>query len=74
MSKRRVGRDPTPRYGSVEFATKHLYLSGGNRKFRVQYDRIVDFEPFSDGFEIIGNPQTARPQAFRTGDGWLRTT
>ena len=50
---------------------KHLYFSGEKKKFRVRYDRIVDFEPFSDGFEIMRDLQTAKPQAFRTGDGWF---
>ena len=39
------------------------------REFRVRYDRIVDFEPFSDGFGIMRDAQTATPQSFRTGDG-----
>ena len=41
------------------------------REFRVRYDRIVDFEPFSDGFGIMRDAQTAKPQSFRTGDGWF---
>ena len=53
------------------FTTKHTYFSGAKRKFRVRYDRIVDFEPFSDGFEIMRDGQTAKPQSFRTGDGWF---
>ena len=57
--------------GLLGFTTKHLYFSGGKKKFRVRYDRIVDFEPFSDGFEIMRDAQTAKPQAFRTGDGWF---
>ena len=41
------------------------------RKFRVRYDRIVSFEPFSDRSGIMGDAQTAKPQTFRTGDGWF---
>ena len=41
------------------------------KKFRVRYDRIVDFEPYDDGFGIMKDNQTAKPQAFRTGDGWF---
>ena len=55
--------------GLLGFTTKHLYFSGGKKKFRVRYDRIVDFEPFSDGFEIMRDAQTAKPQSFKTGDG-----
>ena len=57
--------------GLLGFTTKHLYFSGGKKKFRVRYDKIVDFEPFSDGFGIMRDAQTAKPQSFRTGDGWF---
>ena len=57
--------------GLLGFSTKHLYFSGGRKRFRVRYDRIVDFEPFSDGFGIMREAQTAKPQSFRTGDGWF---
>ena len=57
--------------GLLGFTTKHLYFSGSKKKFRVRYDKIVDFEPFSDGFGIMKDAQTAKPQAFKTGDGWF---
>ena len=50
--------------------TKHIY-SSGPKKFRVRYDKIVDFEPYDDGFGIMKDNQTAKPQVFRTGDGWF---
>ena len=53
------------------FTTKHIYSSSPRRKFRIRYDRIVDFEPFSDGLGIMRNAQTAKTQSFRTGDGWF---
>ena len=56
--------------GLLGFTTKHIYFSGRRRKFRVRYDRIVPFDPYDDGFGIVQDAQTARPQAFRTGDGW----
>ena len=31
----------------------------------------MDFEPFSDGFRIMRDAQTAKPQSFRTGDEWF---
>ena len=37
----------------------------------MKYDKIVDFEPYSDGFGIMREAQTAKPQFFRTGDGWF---
>ena len=57
--------------GLLGFTTKHLYFSGERKKFRVRYDRIVDFEPFSDCFGIMRDAQTAKPQSFRTGDCWF---
>ena len=57
--------------GLLGFTTKHIYFSGPKKKFRVRYDRIVDFEPFDDGFGLMRDAQTAKPQSFRTGDGWF---
>ena len=57
--------------GLLGFTTKHLYFSGSKKKFRVRYDRIVDFEAFNDGFGLMREAQTAKPQSFRTGDGWF---
>ena len=31
---------------------------------------IVAFEPYEDGFGIMRDAQTSKPQAFRTRDGW----
>ena len=57
--------------GLLGLTTKHLYFAGSRERFRVRYDRIVSLEPFADGFGIMRDAQTARPQAFRTGDGWF---
>ena len=56
--------------GLLGFTTKHIYFSGPKKKFRVRYDRIVGFDPFSDGFGIMRDAQTAKSQSFRTGEGW----
>ena len=50
--------------------TKHLYFAGARKKFRVRYDKIMSFEPYSDSLGIMRDAQTAKPQTFRTGDGW----
>ena len=74
------GQSPTdpPPEGRVEatgndipMTTKHIYFAGNRKKFRVRYDRIVSFDPYDNGFGIMRDAQTARPQAFRTGDGWF---
>ncbi len=48
--------------GLLRFTTKQIYFSGAKKKFRVRYDRIVDFEPFADGFGLMRDAQTAKPQ------------
>ena len=57
--------------GLLGFTTKHIYFSGPKKKFRVRYDRTVDFQPYDDGFGIMREAQTAKPPSFRTGDGWF---
>ena len=57
--------------GLLGFTTKHIYFSGPKKKFRLRYDKIVDFDPYDDGFGIMKDNQTAKPQAFKTGDGWF---
>ena len=57
--------------GLLGFTTKHLYFSGPKKKFRVRYDKIVSFELYSDGLDIMRDTQTAKPQSFVTGDGWF---
>ena len=57
--------------GLLGLTTKHIYFTGSRKKFRVRYDRIVSFDPYEDGFGIMRDAQTAKPQTFRTGDGWF---
>ena len=41
------------------------------QKYRgYKHDAIVVFNPYEDGSGIMWDAQTAKPQAFRTGDGW----
>ncbi len=56
--------------GMLGLTTKLIYFAGSRKRFRVRYDKIVAFEPFSDGFGIMRDAQTAKPRTFRTGDGW----
>ena len=37
----------------------------------MSYDRTVDFEPCSHDFGIMRDAQNAKPQSFKTGDGWF---
>ena len=57
--------------GLLGVTTKHLYFHGSRKRFRIRYDRIVSFEPYSDGIGVMRDAQTAKPQNFVTGDGWF---
>ena len=57
--------------GMLGLTTKHIYFADSRKRFRVRYDRIVAFDPYDDGFGIMRDAQTAKPQTFRTGDGWF---
>ena len=57
--------------GILGLTTKRVYFAGSRKKFRVRYNRIVSFDPYDDGFGIMRDAQTAKPQNFRTGDGWF---
>ena len=57
--------------GMLGLATKHVHFAGSKKRSRVRYDRIVASGPYEDGSGIMRDAQTAKPQAFRTGDGWF---
>ena len=57
--------------GLLGITSKHIYFHGSRKRFRIRYDRIVSFDPYDDGIGIMRDAQTAKPQTFRTGDGWF---
>jgi hypothetical protein len=57
--------------GVLGVTTKHLYFTGQSKGFRIRYDRIVTFTPYSDGIGVQRDAATAKPQTFLTGDGWF---
>jgi hypothetical protein len=57
--------------GTLGITQKHIYFAGDNKAFRVPFQKIVAFTPFSDGVGIQRDATTARPQIFVTGDGWF---
>lgn len=57
--------------GLLGVTDKHVYFSGGAKSFRIKHDKIVSFEPFSDGIGLQRDAATAKPQSFVTGDGWF---
>ena len=67
----RLGGDSPRRHRDAGPHDQAHLLRRKTEEFRVRYDKIVAFEPFSDGFGIMRDAQTAKPQTFRTGDGWF---
>jgi hypothetical protein len=57
--------------GLLGVTNKHIYFAGPVKRFRIAYNKIVTFEPFSDGIGVQRDAQTAKPQSFQTGDGWF---
>ena len=57
--------------GLMGITSKHIYFHGQRKRFRIRYDRIVSFDPYRDGIGVMRDAQTAKPQSFRTGDGWF---
>jgi len=57
--------------GLMGITNKHIYFAGSVKRFRIAYNKIVAFEPFSDGIGVQRDAQTAKPQSFMTGDGWF---
>ena len=67
---RRLPRPQHPGCPRPILPAQHIYFAG-RRKSSGPVHKIVAFEPFSDGFGIMRDAQTAKPQTFRTGDGWF---
>jgi hypothetical protein len=57
--------------GWVVVTNKNIYFAGSRKSVRLPYEKIVTFEPFSDGIGVMRDNATAKPQIFVTGDGWF---
>lgn len=57
--------------GLLGVTNKHIYFYGAKKTFRIWYDKVVSFAPYSDGIGIQRDAATAKPQSFVTGDGWF---
>ena len=57
--------------GALCITTKHVYFAGASHRFRVRHDRVVSYTPLEDGFSLTRDRANARPEMFRTGDGWF---
>jgi hypothetical protein len=57
--------------GLLGVTNKHIYFAGARKIFRIRYDKIVSFIPYSDGIGIQEDKTAAKPKSFITGDGWF---
>ncbi len=57
--------------GILAVTTKHLYFHGSSKIFRIRWNKIVSFMPYSDGIGVQKDAARAKPQFFITGDGWF---
>jgi hypothetical protein len=57
--------------GVVAVTTKQIYFSGARKGFRIPYNKIVSFEPYTDGMGVMRDALSAKPQIFVTHDGWF---
>lgn len=57
--------------GVLAVTTKYIYFHGSKKSFRISYNKIVTFIPYSDGVGIQRDSVKAKPQYFITNDGWF---
>jgi hypothetical protein len=57
--------------GILGITDKHLYFLGSRNSFRIPYKKIVSFIPYDDGIAVHRDAANAKPQIFKTGDGWF---
>lgn len=57
--------------GELILTDRNLYFVGYGKTTRIPYSKIVSFTPFSDGFGLMRDAATAKPQFFLTKDGWF---
>lgn len=57
--------------GILCITDKHIYFGGKLKSFRISYDKIVSFTPYSDGIGIQRDSANAKPEYFITDDGWF---
>ena len=57
--------------GFLALTNKHLYFSSGVKNFRINYNKIITVNPYSDGVGVQKDGVTAKPQIFSNIDGWF---
>lgn len=57
--------------GMMVVTNKHIYFHGPIKSFRIPFQKIVSFEPYSNGIGITKDAANAKTQTFINGDGWF---
>lgn len=57
--------------GLLGVTSHNLYFAGPVKSLRIPYPKIVSFAPYEDGIGICRDGASAKPQTFKTGDGWF---
>ena len=57
--------------GILAVTDKYIYFGGNVKGFKIAYDKIISFTPYTDGIGVQRDASTARPQSFITEDGWF---
>ena len=58
--------------GALALTTQHIYFAGESKSFRVPFDAIVTFNPYSNGLGITQDSENANRQYFLTDeDSWF---
>lgn len=57
--------------GLLVVTNKHLYFHGPLKSLRIGLQKIVSFEPYSNGIGITKDVANAKTQIFINGDGWF---
>jgi hypothetical protein len=57
--------------GPLVVTNKNLTFVGPTKAIRIPYGKVVAFEPYSDGIGIQRDAASAKPEIFKTGDGWF---
>lgn len=50
--------------GILLITNMHIYFSGSECSFRIPFEKIVSFTPYSDGLGVQRDAKTAKPQSF----------
>lgn len=57
--------------GNLALTNKNIYFVGPLKTMRIPYTKIVAFQPYTDGIGFQRDAASAKPEVFKTGDGWF---